>query len=90
MVKPGGGGILRLYFAFTFDSAPGTIQVFNNNSLTGNLNADTFDIVDNGSYKFDIDVESGDNINLQLLATTGGDIVTAINFIRAQLIQSGV
>ena len=90
MVKPGGGGILRLYFAFTFDTSPGTIQVFNNNSLTGDLNADTFDIVDNGSYKFDIDVESGDNINLQLLTGTGGDIVTAINFIRAQLIQSGV
>lgn len=90
MVKPGGGGILRLYFAFVFTTTPGTIQVFNNSALKGNLNADNdSQVVDNGYYRFDIDVESGDNINLQLLIGTGGSSVTAINFIRAHLVQFG-
>ena len=90
MVKPGGGAILRLSFAFVFTTGPGTIQVFNNGSLKGNLNADNgADIADNGYYRFDIEVESGDNINLQLLTATGGGNITAINFIRAHLVQFG-
>ena len=90
MVSPGGGGILRLYFAFTFTTSPGTIGVFNNSSLKGNLNADnSSEVLDDGYYRFDVDVEGGDNINLQLLAGTGGGNVTAINFIRAHLVQFG-
>ena len=61
-----------------------------NASLKGNLNADNSNnVVDNGYYRFDIDIEAGDNINLQLLTGTGGNNVTAINFIRAHLIQFG-
>lgn len=90
MVKPGGGAILRLTFAFAFTTSPGTIQVFNNSVLKGNLNADNnSELVDNGYYRFDIEVESADNINLQLLTGTGGGNVTAINFIRAHLVQFG-
>lgn len=89
-VSPGGGGILRLYFSLTFTTTPGTIQIFNNAVLKGNLNADNdSQIVENGYYRFDIDVESGDNINLQLLTGTGGGNVTAINFIRGHLVQFG-
>jgi len=90
MVKPGGGGILRLYFAFTFTTTPGTIQIFNNSTLKGNLNADNnSEVTDNSYYRFDIDVQAGDNINLRLLTGTGGSNVTAINFIRAHLVQFG-
>jgi len=86
MVKPGGGGILRLYFAFTFGSTPATIGVFNNSNLKGNFNADnSSELVDDGYYRFDIDVEAGDNINLQ----SSTDTITAINFIRAHLVQFG-
>ena len=89
-VSPGGGGILRLYFSLTFTTTPGTIQIFNNASFKGNVNAyNSSNVVDDGYYRFDIDVESGDNINLQLLTGTGGGNVTAINFIRAHLVQFG-
>ena len=90
MVSPGRGGILRLYFAFTFTTSPGTIGVFNNSSSKGNLNADNdSQVIDDGYYRFDIDVEAGDKINFQLLSGTGGGGVTAINFIRSHLIQFG-
>jgi len=89
-VSPGGGGILRIYFAFTFDTSPGTIQVYNNNVAKGDLNADnSANVIDDGYYRFDIDVQAGDNINLQLLAGSGNDIITGINFIRAHLVQFG-
>lgn len=85
MVKPGGGGILRLAFAFTFGVSPAILHVFNNSSLKGDLNADnSSNVVDDGYYRFDIDVESGDNINLQCSQT-----VTAIRFLRAHLVQFG-
>jgi hypothetical protein len=84
MVKPGGGGILRLYFSFTFAVSPATVNVFNG-TLKGALNADnSSQVVDNGYYRFDIDVEAGDTINLQ-----ANQNVTAINFFRAHLVQFG-
>ena len=86
MVSPGGGGILRLYFSFAFSSTPGTISVFNNGTLKGNLNSDNSqNLVDNGYYRFDIDVEAGDNINLQ----SPTDAISAVNFFRAHLVQFG-
>ena len=90
LVSPGGGGILRLLFSFTLDTTPSVVSIFNNSSLKGTLNADNNnDIMSNGYYRFDIDVESGDNINLQLESGSGGGNVTAINFIRAHLVQFG-
>lgn len=84
MVKPGGGGILRLYFSFVFGVSPATVNVFNG-TLKGALNADnSSQVVSNGYYRFDIDVESGDTINLQ-----ANQDVTAINFLRAHLVQFG-
>lgn len=84
MVNPGGGGILRLYFSFTFAVSPATVNVFNG-TLKGALNADnSSEVVDNGYYRFDIDVEAGDTINLQ-----ANQDVTAINFLRAHLVQFG-
>ena len=86
MVKPGGGGILRLYFSFDF-AAPeeATISIFNNNILKGNLNADNNAIVeDNGYYRFDIDVEAGDAINMK----SNVDIDT-VHFVRSHLVQFG-
>lgn len=84
MVNPGGGGILRLYFSFVFGVTPATVNVFNG-TLKGALNADnSSQVVSNGYYRFDIDVESGDTINLQANQT-----VTAINVLRAHLVQFG-
>ncbi len=84
MVKPGGGGILRLYFSFVH-AAVATTSVFNNNVLKGNLNADNnAETISNGYYRFDIDVEADDNINLQSTQD-----ITAVNFVRAHLVQFG-
>lgn len=85
MVKPGGGGIIRLSFAFTFGVTPATLSVFNGGTLKGNLNADnSTNVITDGYYRFDIDVESGDTINLRANQT-----VTAIRFVRAHLVQFG-
>ena len=85
MVKPGGGGILRLYFTFTFAVSPGAITVFRNGTAVGTLNADNaFAIVDTGYYRFDIDVEAGDLINLQ-----SDQQVTLISNLRFHLVQFG-
>jgi len=86
MVKPGGGGILRLYFSFTFNATPATVGVFNNDTFKGNLNADNdSQVITDGYYRFDLDVEVGDNINIQ--CSTGS--IDTVNFIRAHLIQFG-
>lgn len=85
MVSPGGGGTLRLLFSFVFGASPAIISVFNNSILKGQLNAnDTFNILDNGYYRFDIDVEAGDIINIQ-----ASESVTTVNFVRAHLVQFG-
>jgi len=90
MVKPGGGGILRLYMSFVFDATPGDITVTNNGVEKGALNADNDrQLVTDGYYRFDVDVESGDNINLILTATATAVSVNTINFIRAHLVQFG-
>jgi hypothetical protein len=89
LVFPGGGGILRLYFAFVFDTSPGTIVVFNNDVAKGALNADNdSQIITNGYYRFDIDVEADDSINLKLESGTGSDLLS-VNFLRAHLVQFG-
>ena len=85
MVKPGGGAILRLMFAFQLAVTPATVTVFNG-TIKGILNPDnSSDIVLDGYYRFDIDVESGDTINLQ-----ASENITSIRFIRAHLVQFGV
>jgi len=84
LVRPGGGGILRLLFSFTLN-ATALISVFNNSVLKGILNADnSSEIVTNGYYRFDIDVEEGDVINLQ-----SSQIISNVNFLRAHLVQFG-
>lgn len=85
MVSPGGGGILRVYFSFDFLTTPSTISVSNNNVLKGNLNADNLSqVVDDGYYRFDLDVESGDSLNFQ--SSIDIDIV---HFFRSHLVQFG-
>ena len=90
-VTPGGGGILRLYFSLAFNaSSIGAIQVFNNDILKGNLNADNSNFIEtNGYYRFDLDVEAGDNINFQLDAAGTAVTVDTVNFIRGHLVQFG-
>ncbi len=86
MVKPGGGGILRVYFSLIFDSTPATVAVFNNGTFKGNLNADNdAQVITDGYYRFDIDVEEDDNINFQCST----DTVLTVNFFRAHLVQFG-
>lgn len=90
LVSPGRGGILRLYFTFVFDVTPGDITVTNNGVDKGALNADNdSQIISNAYYRFDIDVESGDNINLRLAGTASATAITSTNFIRAHLVQFG-
>lgn len=85
MVKPGGGGILRLYFSFTFAVSPATVSVVNGGNAKGNLNADnTSQVVSDGIYRFDLDVESGDAINLKCT-----QIINNVNYVRAHLVQFG-
>jgi len=85
LVKPGGGGILRIYFAFEFEvGAPESlISILNNGVLNGSLNPDNVDssVVTDGYYTFDIDVESGDNINFRT-----EDIIDTVRVLRAHLI----
>ncbi len=84
-VKPGGGGILRLLFSFTFGATPATVSVRNGGVLKGNLNADnSAEVITDGYYRFDIDVEAADTINLRATQS-----ITAINFVRAHLVQFG-
>jgi len=86
-VKPGGGGIVRLYFSFTTSDAANTnISVFNNSVFKGFLNADNGkEIISDGYYRFDIDVENGDIINLQSTLKS----ISKINLFRAHLVQFG-
>ena len=85
MVKPGGGGILRLSFSFTFGTSPSVVYVRNGGNLKGNLNADNSNnVVTDGFYRFDIDVEAGDSINIQ-----SSQIIDTVNFVRAHLVQFG-
>ena len=90
MVSPGGGGTVRLSFAFIFNDTPGAITVRNNGADKGGVNADNdLQVVSNGYYRFDLDVEAGDNINLQLKNTATATTINTINFIRAHLVQFG-
>jgi len=83
-VKPGGGGIVRLMFSLN-TSATTNIKIFNNGNLKGLLNADnTNNIESDGYYRFDLDVESGDNLNFQSTQS-----INAVNFTRAHLVQFG-
>ncbi len=81
-LRPGGGGVLRLYFSFLGAT---TVKVFNNGTSKGKLNADNANAIEDDSYyRFDIDVEGNDNINIQL-----GTAVTGVNFLRAHLVNFG-
>lgn len=84
-LSPGGGGTLRVLFSFVFGVSPSRINVFNNGSLKGAFNADnSFNIVDDGLYRFDVEVEPGDNINFQSTEV----ISTALSF-RLHLVLIG-
>ena len=90
MVSPGGGGVLRLYFGFELGMFEPTASfgVFNNGTLNGVLNSDNSgNIESDGYYRFDIDVEAGDNINLQMI--TPLRTLETVNFFRAHLVQVG-
>ncbi len=85
-VSPGGGGILRLYFALdVVGDVATTVEVLNNSLTKGFLNADNSrTIEDEGYYRFDIDIEAGDSINLESTVA-----LTGIRFLRAHLVQFG-
>lgn len=84
-LRPGGGGVIRLTFAFSLPTTPATISVFNGGVLKGDLNADnSTNIISDGYYRFDIDVEAGDTINIQ-----SSEIVDVIRFVRAHLVLVG-
>jgi len=84
MVKPGGGGVLRIYFSFEAAGAITNISVFNNDNFKGFLNADNNNNIESdGYYRFDLDVESGDSLNFQ------SPLPISINYIRAHLVQFG-
>ena len=85
-VSPGGGGLVRLYFSFTM-AATATISVRDGagTTLIGELNADnSTSIESNGYYRFDIDIEAGDTINLRSTQD-----ITVVNRFRAHIVQFG-
>jgi len=85
-VSPGGGALLRLFFSFTM-AATATISVRDGTGATliGELNADNeTNVESNGYYRFDIDVEVGDTINLRSTQN-----ITAVNRFRVHLVQFG-
>ena len=86
MIKPGGGSVLRLYLSFTM-GATGHVRVFNNSVVKGILNIDnnSGDIISNGYYRFDIDIEEDDIINIQ----SDDQVITEVNTLRAHLVQFG-
>ena len=84
-VSPGKGGLLRLYFSLEFGVTPAIITVTNGGAVKGILNADNAgDIITDGIYRFDIDIEAGDAINFQ-----ADQSVTTVRYIRAHLVQFG-
>lgn len=84
-VSPGGGAVLRLSFSFTFGVTPANVAVFNGGVFKGNLNANnTAEIITDGYYRFDIEVEEGDSINLQ-----ASESITTVNFAANHLIHFG-
>ncbi len=86
-VSPGGGGVLRLYFSFTMGgSSMISVRIgASGNTLKGNLNADNSSLLEiDGYYRFDIDIEAGDIINLRSSSN-----ITNVNLFRAHLIQFG-
>lgn len=85
-VRPGGGGVLRLFFSMDFATSPATIAIFNNSTFKGNLNADnSSEVVTDGYYRFDIDVEEGDSVNLQCSTSD----INGIHFLQAELVLFG-
>lgn len=90
-VRPGGGGVLRMIFAVgTFDNPQ--LGVTNNGTFIGKLNPDAdtaFEIQNDGLYRFDIGVEAGDAINIEVLGGPNVE-VTDILTLRAQLVVFGV
>jgi len=66
----------------------GKLKVVSNEAFAKSTDNDS-QIVSNAYYRFDIDVEAGDNINLQLKGTATAVTVNTINFVRAHLVQFG-
>ena len=84
-VSPGKGGTLRLMFSLEFGVTPAIITVTNGGAVKGILNADNAgELITDGIYRFDIDVEAGDAINFQ-----ADQSVTTIRYIRAHLVLFG-
>lgn len=86
-ISPGGGGLLRLFFSFDVAVTAMMVSVFDGagTTLIGNLNADNDTVIlSDGYYRFDIDVEAGDTINLQ-----ASEDITTVNRFRAHLVQFG-
>lgn len=91
MVSPGGGGILRLWFSFEFGSAAVGVRVLRGKVdsfvpvFAGTLNPDNGSLCkSDGYYRFDIDVEADDIIQLE-----ANQAVTANNLMRAHIVVFG-
>lgn len=86
-VSPGGGGLMRLYFAlFVENFVPTEVGILDREGfIKGILNGDNNNIInDEGYYRFDIDLEEGDQFNL--VASVNIELV---GFFRAHLITFG-
>jgi len=85
LLRPTGGGIVRLSFGLSFATSPSAVSIFNNGKLKGTLNADNSNnLISDGYYRFDIDVEAGDAINLQ-----ASQVINVIRFLRVHLVLLG-
>lgn len=87
MVSPGGAGIMRLYFSIvTVGGITTEVGVLDREGfIKGTLNGDNNnDITSDGYYRFDIDIEDLDSINLVTSQPVG-----IVGFFRAHLITFG-
>ena len=85
-VAPGGGAIMRIYFSLIFTGGTAVMTVYNNGVIKGTLNVDApgGTVSSDGIYRFDIDVENGDALNLRASAD-----ITTVRYVRFHLIQWG-
>lgn len=85
--SPGGAGLIRVWFSFLSGTSPFNVLISHKPSFADpvKLNADnSFNIVTQGFYRFDIPAKFGDAINIQ-----ASEILTGIPLLRFEKIVFG-
>lgn len=84
---PGGAGLIRVWFSFLSATSPFNVLISHESGFTNpvKLNADnSFNIITQGFYRFDIPAKFGDSINIR-----ASEILTGIPLLRFEKIVFG-